>query len=78
MRNSLEITYKQYPNEKMIGVFVFGKPRLVIHDVELAKQILIKDFDHFMDRRSMVSSDTNEVSFFLVFLLNGTISTLHY
>lgn len=64
MRNSLEITYKQYPNEKMIGVFVFGKPRLVIHDVELAKQILIKDFDHFMDRRSMVSSDTNEVSFF--------------
>ena len=31
--------------------FGFGQPIWVINDEELAKQILIKDFDHFVDRR---------------------------
>ena len=58
---ALECTYKQYPNDKMIGVFMFGQPNLVVHDVELAKQIMIKDFEYFVDRRSLKTSDNNEV-----------------
>ena len=30
-----------------------GEPTLVINDLEIAKRIMIKDFDHFVDRRSM-------------------------
>ena len=37
----------------MVGSFSFSKPSLMINDLDLAKQMFIKDFDHFMDRRSM-------------------------
>ena len=59
--NSLECTYKQFRSEKMVGIFNLGTPNLVIHDVELAKQIMVKDFDHFVDRRDFGLSETNEV-----------------
>ena len=35
----------------MVGYFQFSEPTLVINDLELAKQMFIKDFDHFVDRR---------------------------
>ena len=35
----------------MIGFHAFGAPILLVNDLDLAKQIFIKDFDHFLDRR---------------------------
>ena len=35
---------------KFVITWDFKWPSVVITDVELAKQILIKDFDHFVDR----------------------------
>lgn len=44
--------YKEYPGEKFLGVYhVFGLPKLTILDLELAKQVLVKDFDYFTDRQ---------------------------
>lgn len=37
----------------MVGSFSFSTPSLVINDLDLAKQMFIKDFDHFVDRRSV-------------------------
>ena len=41
----------EFKNEKVFGYFMMGQPTLVINDEELAKHILIKDFDHFTDIR---------------------------
>ena len=35
---------------KVHGWFLFGKPALSINDVEILKQIQVKDFNHFVDR----------------------------
>ena len=40
----------KFTNERFWGMYTFGKPILVITDVELSKQILVKDADHFVDR----------------------------
>ena len=40
----------QFPDEKMYGGYLLGSRLLVIKDLELAKQVCIKDFDHFTDR----------------------------
>lgn len=39
--------YYRYKHLPFIGMYCFNKPVLSINDPELAKHILIKDFDHF-------------------------------
>ncbi|TRY77768.1 hypothetical protein TCAL_08505 [Tigriopus californicus] len=36
---------------KFYGNYVFGAPNMVVCDPEMAKQIMVKDFDHFVDRQ---------------------------
>lgn len=36
-----------------MGTYEILKPKLIIRDVSLVKRILVKDFDHFVDRRSV-------------------------
>ncbi|XP_013192856.2 cytochrome P450 6B7 [Amyelois transitella] len=43
-------TYKQYPNEKIVGLYRGFTPMLLLRDPELIKQVLIKDFPLFQDR----------------------------
>ncbi|CAD0206777.1 unnamed protein product [Chrysodeixis includens] len=42
--------YWKYPNERVVGFFRATKPELIIRDPELAKRILITDFDYFYKR----------------------------
>ena len=35
-----------------MGFISFGTPNLIVNDLELIKRIMVKDFDHFVDRRS--------------------------
>ena len=43
---------------KVIGYFEGMQPNLVITDAELIKQIFVKDFDHFINRRVSENSNT--------------------
>lgn len=43
--------YKCYGGAKYCGYYEFMKPVLMIGDPELLKHVMIKDFDHFTDRR---------------------------
>ena len=43
----------EFKDEKIFGYFMTGQPTVVINDEELAKKVLIKDFDHFTDLRAM-------------------------
>jgi len=41
---------EKFPDDKLFGVYHFGQRNIVVKDLELAKIILIKDADHFIDR----------------------------
>ena len=42
----------QFKDEKFFGFFMFGKPVLMVNDAELAKNIKVKDFNHFVDSQT--------------------------
>ncbi|CAH2061692.1 unnamed protein product, partial [Iphiclides podalirius] len=42
--------YDQFPHEKVVGVFRMTTPCLFLRDLDVIKQVLIKDFDYFSDR----------------------------
>merc|ERR1711963_203013 len=46
----LKDLYHQFPGEKFIGIYTFHAPVMVVNDPEMARQILVKDFNHFVDR----------------------------
>ena len=48
---------KEFPKEKVFGYFLIGQPVFVINDEELAKKVLIKDFEYFTDRRTFDTAD---------------------
>lgn len=41
--------YRLFRGSRFSGQFTFRKPGYLIHDLELAKEITVKDFDHFVD-----------------------------
>nr|WBG54464.1 cytochrome P450 [Austinograea rodriguezensis] len=43
--------YRKLRNHKMWGLYEFFNPVLMIADPELLKHIMVKDFEHFVDRR---------------------------
>ena len=65
--------YKDYPNDKIVGTYgPFGGTQLVVRDLELAKNILIKDFDHFVDRRKVdISRKSNKYFLDMLLVMEG-------
>ncbi|CAB4063133.1 CYP6 [Lepeophtheirus salmonis] len=52
---------KKYPLEKFFIAWDFGKPVVIVLDVDLAKNVLVKDFEYFPIRRPFpeISNSTN-------------------
>lgn len=46
---------------RYVGVFQFMIPMLMIKDLELIKQITIKDFDQMMNRRQIVTEEMEPI-----------------
>lgn len=46
----LQKYYQEYNDEPAIGMYMHREPFLVVHDLELIKAVLIKDFSNFVDR----------------------------
>ena len=59
---NLDCIYEQFKSEKVVGLFNFSQPYLVIQDVDLVKQVMVKDFEYFSDRRPIDLAKTTEVS----------------
>ena len=57
-----ETIYNEFPDAKVAGYYgLFGSKVFVIRDFDMIKRVLIKDFDHFVDRRHMkISAKTNK------------------
>ena len=46
----LQQIYEEHRDKTYVGIFSFDKPILLIRDLELVKNILVKDFQYFIDR----------------------------
>jgi len=46
----LQRIYNEQSDKPYVGIFSFDKPSLLICDLELVKNILVKDFQNFVDR----------------------------
>ncbi|XP_053685843.1 probable cytochrome P450 9f2 [Sabethes cyaneus] len=47
---NLKDIYNAHPKSKVVGMFEFLQPVLMIRDPDLIKLVAVKDFDHFADR----------------------------
>lgn len=54
--------YDDFPDEKVVGLFVGTKPLLLIKDAELIKDVLIKDFHNFASRGMTVFEKVEPLS----------------
>lgn len=43
--------FKEYPDDKFVVSWFMNDPVTIVKDIDLAKLILVKDFDHFVNRR---------------------------
>ncbi|KAF5295374.1 hypothetical protein FQR65_LT01566 [Abscondita terminalis] len=57
MKDVVEGIYKEFSNHRYVGVYQFVKPTLLIRDLDLIKQITVKDFDYFADHITFIPSD---------------------
>jgi cytochrome P450 family 9 len=51
--------YNHFKGHKFFGLVEFRVPTLYIRDVELMRKVLVKDFDHFVDRKKMNFSEND-------------------
>ena len=72
--------YEKYKHVKCVGYYGnFGTPTLLVNDPELAKKIMIKDFDHFSDRRETRMDDVaNKYFANMLVTLKGMLNIIIY
>ncbi|XP_017777293.1 PREDICTED: uncharacterized protein LOC108563195 [Nicrophorus vespilloides] len=64
--------YKEFPNESFNGIHNFVMPSLVIRDLDIIKQVLVADFDHFTDHKHQPNTaDVNPLFSKNLLQLNG-------
>lgn len=49
--------YRKWKDDRLVGIWAFSKPALVITDLELIKRVLVKDFNNFRDHRFPMDFD---------------------
>lgn len=48
--------YNTFPNQRFYGIIDFRTPALVIKDPELLKRVMVKDFQHFVNRSRIIGN----------------------
>ena len=75
--NLLDEQYVKFNGKKMYGWYgSMGFPQLVVQDMELIKDVLIKDFDHFVDRREFTFGDSKYLDKMLTVLTGDKWKTM--
>ncbi|BES96419.1 Cytochrome P450 [Nesidiocoris tenuis] len=60
--------YEDFKGHKYVGVYEGRIPSLMIRDPDLIKNILSKDFDHFVDRSTSRFKKNPQIEFMLIFI----------
>ncbi|XP_055605999.1 cytochrome P450 9e2-like [Uranotaenia lowii] len=69
--NVFQELYSAFPTSKVFGLFDFMGPVYVIRDFDLIKQICVKDFDSFIDRRFQFDEHSDPLFSNALFSLKG-------
>ncbi|CAB0020949.1 unnamed protein product [Nesidiocoris tenuis] len=48
--------YNEFPDEPVVGFYQFLSPRLIVRGQDLVERVLVKDFQHFVDRSNFPQS----------------------
>ncbi|CAG9827797.1 unnamed protein product [Diabrotica balteata] len=64
--------YKSFPGTRYYGLYQFNVPSLLITDVDLLKQMVIKDFEHFNEHRGFAREDVDPLWAKNLFSLTGS------
>lgn len=63
--------YKQFPSSRYFGTYQLTSPLLLIKDIELIRQLGVKDFDHFMDHNQLSNEESDPLWGKNLFSLKG-------
>ncbi|KAJ9573562.1 hypothetical protein L9F63_009047, partial [Diploptera punctata] len=63
--------YNKLKGHKYGGFYEFLKPVVVLRDPELIKMVTIKDFEHFLDHRNLITEDSEPLFGKALFNLQG-------
>ena len=63
--------YNEYKNEALIGIFSRKTPILIVKDLDLIKDVLIKDFTCFSDRGFPVTEKVRILFYKFIWSTNG-------
>jgi hypothetical protein len=63
--------YEQHNDKPYVGIFSFDKPILLIRDLELVKNILVKDFQYFTDRIIAFDEKLDPLCSKILFVMKG-------
>ncbi|KAL0841632.1 hypothetical protein ABMA28_015287 [Loxostege sticticalis] len=66
-----ERIYNSFPDEKFVGRFELLHAILMLRDIEVIKKITVKDFDYFLDHRTIVDENTDPFFGRNLFALKG-------
>ena len=69
----LQQIYEQHSDKPYVGIFSFDKPILLIHDLELVKNILVKDFHNFKDRITSFDEKLDPLYSNALFVVKGQL-----
>ena len=67
----LKNLYLEHKGKPYLGIFAFDKPGLLINDLDLLRNVLVKDFQNFTDRTVSVSEDVDPMFARTLFSLKG-------
>ncbi|XP_078034045.1 uncharacterized protein LOC144468454 [Augochlora pura] len=67
----VNVLYKTHPDAKYVGFFDFLTPVVMIRDPELIKSVTVKNFEHFLNHRTMQSDSSEPLFSKNLFALQG-------
>jgi hypothetical protein len=67
----LQKIHEKHSGKPYVGIFTFDKPVLLIRDLELVKNILIKDFQNFTDRLTSFDEKLDPIFSKILFVNKG-------
>jgi cytochrome P450 family 6 len=68
---TLQRIYNEHSDKPFVGIFMFDQPGLVICDLDLVKNILVKDAQYFIDRVLSVDENLDPLFGKVLSVLNG-------